>query len=221
MRITSQMLNENMSKAGVSLQHHSLLDYVKGGKNAGSLFNIMNTKAGAAISSAQTEKYEDLSKAANQLIAHAEKLASKKEDSAMNKAKESGDKSGLFKEAEGLVESYNEMLHTMKYTPGTLNKFYRQSLSELTEESKEQLEELGITIESDGSLDIDKSKFNESSLEDIEKLLGSESSFLSKLAYTAEHIGDNADATLDNTSGGYSAKGLSKNGYTNRYDFRG
>lgn len=219
MRITSQMLNENMSKAGVSLEHHSLLDYMRDQK--GSLFNVMNTKAGAAVSSVKLGKYEDLSKAANKLIGYADKLADNKKDSIMSKVKESGDTSELYKEAEALVESYNDMLSAMKYTPGTLNTFYRNSLNKLTEENKEELAEIGITVESNGGLSIDKSKFNAASMEKLEKIFGGSNSFLEKLSYTAAHIEDNAEANLDNSSSSYLPGGKSTSGYKSKYDYKG
>ncbi len=221
MRVTSQMLNQNMSKAGVSLQHHSLLDYMRDQNGAGSLFNVMNSKAGTAVSSVKLGKYEDLSKAADKLISHADKLSDDKKDSVMSKAKESGDTSELYKEAEALVESYNDMLSAMKYTPGTLNTFYRNSLNELTEENKEELAEIGITVESNGELSIDKSKFNAASMEKLEKIFGGSNSFLKKLSYTAAHIGDNAAANLDNSSSSYLPGGKSTSGYTSKYDYKG
>ncbi|MCM1171217.1 MAG: hypothetical protein NC393_03730 [Clostridium sp.] len=221
MRITSQMLSENMGKAGVSLQHHSLLDYMRDENASSSLFNVMNTKAGAAVSSVKLGKYEDLSKAADKLISYADKLSDNKKDSVMSKAKESGDTSELYKNAEALVESYNDMLSAMKFTPGTLNTFYRNSLNELTEENKEELAELGITVESNGALSIDKSKFNSASMEKLEKMFGGSNSFLEKLSYTAAHIGDNAEANLDNSSSSYLPGGKTASGYKSKYDYKG
>lgn len=221
MRVTSQMLNENMSKAGVSLQHHSLLDYMRDKNGSGSLFNVMNTKAGAAVSSVKLGKYEDLSKAADKLIGYADKLSDNEKDSVMSKAKESGDTSELYKDAEALVESYNDMLSAMKFTPGTLNTVYKNALNELAEENKEELAEIGITVEKNGELSIDKSKFNGASMEKLEKIFGGSSSFLEKLSYTAAHIGDNAEANLDNSSSSYLPGGKSINGYKSKYDYKG
>ena len=146
----------------------------------------MNTKAGAAVSSVKLGKYEDLSKAADKLIGYADKLSDNEKDSVMSKAKESGDTSELYKDAEAL-----------------------------------ELAEIGITVEKNGELSIDKSKFNGASMEKLEKIFGGSNSFLEKLSYTAAHIGDNAEANLDNSSSSYLPGGKSINGYKSKYDYKG
>ncbi|MDE6023834.1 MAG: hypothetical protein K2G45_00075 [Lachnospiraceae bacterium] len=220
MRITSQMLNQNMKKAGVGGQRRTLLDYIKTGKSS-NLFNIMNTKAGTAVNTAERTKYEKLDKAADKVVSQVEKLASDKEDSVMNKAKESGDRTQLYKDAEALIDNYNDMLSAMKFATGNLNSFYRKSIKELVEENKEQLAGIGITAGSDGRLNIDKSKFNDADFEKVEQMLGNKSSFLSKLAFVSQHIGDNAAANVETTSSSYLPNGVSSRGRQNRYDFKG
>lgn len=220
MRITSQMLSENMKKAGVGGRRRTLLDYIKTGKNS-NLFNIMNTKAGAAVNSAGMARYEKLDKAADKLVGQLEKLASDKEDSVINKAKESGDRSQLQKDVAAMVESFNDMLSTMKFTTGNLNSFYRKSVNDLIKENKEALAEVGINVGSDGSLDIDKTKFNDASFEKIEEILGEKSPFISKLAFVTQHIGDNAAANIETASSSYLPNGVSAGSRQNRYDFKG
>ncbi len=220
MRITSQMLSENMKKAGVGGQRRTLLDYIKTGKNS-NLFNIMNTKAGAAVNSAGMARYEKLDKAADKLVGQLEKLASDKEDSVINKAKESGDRTQLYKDVEAMVESFNDMLSTMKFTTGNLNSFYRKSVNDLVKDNEEALAEVGINVGSDGSLDIDKTKFNDADFEKIKEILGEKSPFVSKLAFVSQHIGDNAAANIETTSSSYLPSGVSAGSRQNRYDFKG
>lgn len=220
MRITSQMLNENMKKAGVGGQRRTLLDYIKTGKNS-NLFNVMNTKAGAAVNSAGMARYEKLDKAADKLVSQLEKLTSDKEDSVMNKAKESGDRTQLYKDVETMADSFNDMLSAMKFTTGNLNSFYRKSVKDLVEEHKEALAEIGISVGSDGSLDVDKTKFNDAAFEKVEEILGEKSAFISKLAFVSQHIGENAEANIETATSSYLPSGISSSGRQNRYDVRG
>lgn len=220
MRITSQMLNQNMAKAGVDVKRKSLLDYLDDGGSKASLFNIGNAKTGSRVTTMQIKKYEELAKATDDIVKHAEKLASDKKDNLIAKAKEDGDRTELLKEASGLVDRVNDMLDAIKYASGTLNTFYRKSVNELSEENRDALAKIGISVEKDGVLKLDKDKFNKADISDIEKILGSDSAYIAKLAYTAEHIGDNAEANLKNTSGGYSAKGYLKAAQQNKYDYK-
>lgn len=218
MRVTNQMLNESARRAGTPVNGHSLLDYVKGGgSNTISNGSWANKKLGKA----EKTKYEKQEKAADELTTIAQKLSASGKDNIWEKFRESGDTAEITKEAEGLVEKYNTLLESMKDTSGALNEFYKKNLKDLPAQYAEALAEIGITSKKDGSLEIDKEKLKGASLEQLEKVLGKDSAFTTRISYVSSRIADNAGANLENLSGSYLPDGNTASSYLNKYDFWG
>lgn len=67
----------------------------------------------------------------------------------------------------------------------------------------------------------DKDKLKEASLENVEKVLGKDNSFIEKLGYLSSRIADNANAYLESASNSYLPNGNIANNYSNKYDFWG
>lgn len=219
MRVTNQMLNESARKAGTPVNGHSLLDYVNNNGNQNAVSDRLLGSKG--LGKTEETKYEKQEKTADELVTIAEKLSESGKDSIWEKIKESGDTAEITKKAQELVEKYNKLLENMKGTSGALNEFYRKNLKELPKQHTEALAEIGITSKKDGSLEIDQEKLKGASAEQLEKLFGKDSSFLTKLSYVSSAIGDNASANLENLSGSYLPDGNVSSSRLNKYDFWG
>ena len=104
---------------------------------------------------------------------------------------------------------------------GVLNDYYRQALKETVTGSKEELEEIGITVGTDGSLSLNKGKLAEADEEKVKKLLGASSDFVKRINAVASRVSDNAKANMESASSRYNASGGLSNSYFSRYNFRG
>lgn len=228
MRITTQMLNESARKAGLPIHRNSLLDYINdssGATNSNTLLQALQTKSANAANQAKYEnptKYRKQETAADELYTQTQKFAKEGEESLFEEARNTNDVSKLQKETEALAESYNSLLSALNKSTDRLDAFYLQNLKEIAQDNKKELSQIGITVAKDGTLVVDSEKFAAASVDDIEKLLGGNSSFISKLSFLSEKVGDNAAAKLASTSDSYLANGMSANSYINsKYDLWG
>lgn len=79
------------------------------------------------------------------------------------------------------IETYNNLVDsTASSDSDSINKLKRH-ITQLTKDNKEELESLGITINSSGKLSLDKSKFGECSPSKIERFFGKDSDFMSSI----------------------------------------
>lgn len=79
------------------------------------------------------------------------------------------------------VETYNNLVEsTGSSDSDSINKLKRQ-ITQLTKDNKDELESLGISINSSGKLSLDKSKFGECSPSKIERFFGKNSEFMSSI----------------------------------------
>lgn len=219
MRVTNQMLNESARKAGTPVNGHSLLDYVNSNGNQNAVSDRLLGNNG--LGKIEKTKYEKQEKTADELVTIAEKLSESGKESIWEKIKESGDTAEITKNTQELVEKYNKLLESMKDSSGALYEFYRKNLKELPKQHTEAFAEIGITSKKDGSLEIDQEKLKGASAEQLEKVFGKDSSFLTRLSYISSAIGDNATANLENLSGSYLPDGNVSSSHLNKYDFWG
>ncbi|MDE6568113.1 MAG: flagellar filament capping protein FliD, partial [Lachnospiraceae bacterium] len=79
------------------------------------------------------------------------------------------------------VETYNNLAEsTGSSDSDSINKLKRQ-ITMLTKDNRDELESLGITINSSGKLSLDKSKFGQCSPSKIERFFGKDSEFMSSI----------------------------------------
>ncbi len=224
MRITTQMLNETAQKAGLPIHRSSLLDYVNNdnvGSSGNALLDALQSNNGSQVNTTNKVKYEKIESAADGLGEQAVKFITEDKDNVLNQAKETGDTKQLLQETEALAEKYNQMLSVLQKNGGTMELFYADALKEAVRDKKDVLENIGVTIEKDGSLKVDKDKMKSASAEDFEKALGGDESLAGRLSYVALKVSDNAQANLDSTSSWYSQNGNFYTGYQNKYDLWG
>ena len=119
------------------------------------------------------------------------------------------------------MTDFNDTLKCLKKSSGVLNDFYRQSMKESVMGQKKELEEIGITVGTDGSLSLNKDKLAEADAEKVKKLLGTSSTFAKRVNAVASRAADNARANAESASSRYTASGGIASSYLSRYNFRG
>jgi len=224
MRVTTQMLNEASRKAGLPVNRTSLINYVNGSNSGTSLASALSkTDKGKKVDvDAKKKEYKELENSAD--------YAKKSADEAISKG---SDKLTLA-DVSALADNFNEMLERLQDTTDTINKFYNETAKDTVDEYSELLWNMGITVKSDGSLSVDKSKFNEdgslrtedSQAGDLNQIFNQAGGFLSKISFLASRVSDNANAQAESVASRYNAAGSMSDSsvasyFAGRYDFRG
>ena len=210
MRVTTQMLNESARRAGLPINHSSLMEHMgENGKNT--LLDALDRKKSTAIDTENKKKYEMLGKTAEKLVSSSDTLLQEGEKGLFAQVKESGDKQKLHDSIRTFWADYNSGIKDLRDVAGTMNDFYRQMLVEALADAKEELAKIGVSFAKDGTVSVDMDKLKSADTESLEKLFGSKSEVVSKVKFIASRISNNAEASVKSYSSGYSSKG-------NRYD---
>lgn len=220
MRITNQMLNESARKAGLPVNHMSLLNYVNNTDSGNSLLNALN-KSGSTENTVKKTSYEKLEKTAENLLQSAEIFTEEGEETIFSKAEESGDKQEIYDKVQTFVGNYNSTLSALENTSSPLDQYYYQMMQEAAEENSEKLGSIGITISKTGTAALDKDKLEAADIDTLEQTLGASSDFSKKVAFLASRISDNARTNAESLSSRYSAKGDVYSAMSNKYEFWG
>jgi cell division protein FtsB len=216
------MLNESSIKAGLPINQTSLLNYInKDSSTTGnSLLSALSKKS--TTDATQKSSYEQLEESADALEDAASVLTSEEDDNIFAQARENEDTEVVKKQTKELLSNYNDMLKKLGKSDSTLNIYYKQMLGEAYSSDKESLNSIGISADKNGNLSLDEGKFDEADIDTLEKVLGNDSSFSSKVGFLAGHVASNAESYLESMSSQYSSTGKNYSSYSNnRYDFWG
>lgn len=215
-RTTTQMLSNSRRKAGLTTRRGSLLNsYRTNGTGPASRLSALNA---GSVQSAKTARigYEKLQKSADSLVDQMALLAEKAD-------KYTGENlsadPGAY--ADSMITNFNDTLKYLQQNSGMLNDYYRQSLREIAAGNKTDLSEIGITVGSDGSLSLNKTKFAEADREKIKQILGTAGDFTKRVGAVASRIADNARVNVENAYSQYNSAGGIANSYLSRFNFRG
>lgn len=225
MRITTGMLNDSARKAGIPVNHTSLLDYVNKTNNGNDLMNAinsgMNTSAASKLNSISKTNYEKFEKAAQQLQDSISKLTDEK-NNLFTQARTDQDTGKLTDSVTDMIEKYNELVKTLSKSTSTQDTFYNSMLKGVPEDLAQSLSEIGITQNKDGTLTIDQEKLKTMDADKLEKMFGKDTTLTKKLAFIAGRIESNAAATLDSMSSTYGQSGNIMSGFnSSKYDYLG
>ncbi|MDE5679627.1 MAG: hypothetical protein K2I01_04255 [Lachnospiraceae bacterium] len=222
MRVTTKMLNDSAQRAGLPINGNSLLNYVNGNNSEKNLLSALNKNKTGSTSALQKKNYEKVGNASGKLSESAADLVSKSENSVFAKADTEEGKEALYDKIADFVSGYNDTLKTLRSVAGTMENFYRNSLQEEAEQNSEALKAIGITLSKDGTMSLDKNKLKQVEPAELEKVLGKSGSFVSRVAFLAGRISDNAEANVKSISNQYTAAGsLSQTVGTGKYSFWG
>lgn len=217
MRISTQMFQATMRKAGLPVNSMSLLDVMsnRSTQRKNLLSNLDKTSMASKI---QKRNYQSLQESSEDLQQSADALSSQKlyED-----AKKNDDTKTICNYAEKLVKYYNSTIKSLKdtSTSASLNTYYRKAFTDLASNQEEALKSIGITQEKDGSLKLDQEKLKQADVDTLEKVLGGE--FTSKLSFLADRVADNAKVNAGSIANQYNAWGNSYFTEDNKYNFWG
>lgn len=217
MRITSTMTNGASLEAGMSLTGNSLVNHLNG-EESDSLVNSLGENHHSTANVLTKGKYEKQREAAKNLESQSAKLNETGKGSVYEQARESGDAGEVQDEVQKLVSAYNGMLDRLRTDMSTMGRFYQQSLKEAAEENKDLLKLVGISLDKNGRMSIDKEKFKASDVTKLEGIFGAEGTLSSKLNMIAEKVADNAQANLKSASNQYNAAGNSVDPLLRTYD---
>nr|WP_300842387.1 hypothetical protein [uncultured Acetatifactor sp.] len=208
-RMTTNMLSSSRRKAGLSARKSPFLSTLQNKKGLSGLA-LLNANSVQSARLARSS-YDNLQRSSKSL---AEEL------SLLGEKVDLGGKD-ITATASNMVGDYNDTMKYLKQISGVLNDYYRQTLKETVTGSKEELEEIGITVGTDGSLSLNKGKLAEADEEKVKKLLGASSDFVKRINAVASRVSDNAKANMESASSRYNASGGLSNSYFSRYNFRG
>lgn len=213
-RATTQMVSTSKRRAGLSSRRSSMLSSVRSRRSGilggSSWMDVMNANS-VQSSRLARGNYDKLQKASASLVEQTRLLAEKADTGAK----------GLTDAAAKVVTDFNDTLKCLKQTSGVLNDYYRQSMKETVIGQKRELEEIGITVGTDGSLSLNKDKMTEADAEKVKKLLGTSSTFAKRVDAVASRAADNARANAESVSSRYTASGGLASSCLSRYNFRG
>lgn len=203
----------------MSLTGNSLVNHLNG-EGSDSLANSLGKSHHSTAKTLSKGKYEKLKEAAERLEQYADALHTSGDKSVYAKAKKSGDASEVYDEVEKMVSAYNDVLDKLRTDMTTLGQFYRQSFREAAAENKEGLKSIGISLDKNGRMIIDKEKLKSADIDKIESIFGAEGTgtLASKLSLIAEKVADNAQANVKSASSQYNAAGNSVDALLRSYD---
>ena len=207
--MTTNMLSSSRRRAGLSARKSPFLSTLQNKKGLSGLA-LLNANSVQSARLARSS-YDNLQRSSKSL---AEEL------SLLGEKVDLGGKD-ITATASNMVGDYNDTMKYLKQISGVLNDYYRQALKETVTGSKEELEEIGITVGTDGSLSLNKGKLAEADEEKVKKLLGASSDFVKRINAVASRVSDNAKANMESASSRYNASGGLSNSYFSRYNFRG
>jgi len=220
LRITNQMLQNSAQKAGIQLNQTSLLDIINNKESQSSL--LSGTNNNSALSKLQNNNYKLLEKSAGQLNEYASKFTATGEDSLLAKAEKSGSNKDLVQNIKNFVEAYNATETKLKTAGGTLNQYYLQQMKSLVADNTDALKKVGIAQSKDGTISVEKTTLESSSVSDLKAAVGSSNVFLSRMSYIGSKVEQNATANIESVSNQYTSYGINSIlNSTNDYNFWG
>ena len=214
-RTTTKMVNNSRRKAGIptnrKTSRNSLVNYLqKDGLGISSRLGAMNANS---IQSNITERNNAAKlQSSSSLLEQQTQLLGEKVDQGS---------STITSTATSVVDKFNETMKNLRNSSGVLNDYYLQSMKEIAVTNKKALAEIGITVGADGSLALDKEKFESAEGEKIKALLGSEGVFVKRVGIVASRVTDNATASMESASSRYNSSGNLTNSYLSKYNYRG
>lgn len=220
MRVTTSMTNNATMNAGMSVTGNSLASFLNG-EGTDSMAASLGNKHHSTMNVYSKGKYEKLKESADRLEQYADALNATGNKSLFEEAKKSGDSTEVCGEVEKMVSAYNDLLGRMRTDMSTMGRFYYESLKAVTADHKDELSALGITMDKNGKLSIDKEKLKSADLSRLESVFGAEGTLTSRLNLIAGKVADSAEASLKSASSQYNAAGNSVDSLIRSYDAKG
>lgn len=114
-----------------------------------------------------------------------------------------------FSAANSFVNSYNELVSSIKKSGDQTVSGKQEFIANMTNAYNKRLANVGITVKSDGTLEIDKDQFNSASADDLSKIFGKTDSFASFMGSQSKQLSNYAAISKTNTTS-YTQSGTKK-----------
>ncbi len=211
-RVTTNMVSNSRRRTGLVSRRGARLNSSSSGRTGllSSRLDYMNTSS-VQSSRLLRSSYEKLQKSAVSLTEQSKLLAEKVDIGGKD----------ISATAAEMLADFNDTMKYLKQSSGVLNDFYRQSFKETVTSNKKELEQIGITVGTDGTLSLNKEKLAGAEEEKVKKLLGSSSDFLKRIDTVAARVADNARGSAENVSSRYNSSGNLASSYLSKYNFWG
>lgn len=217
MRVTTSMTNNATMNAGMSVTGSTLASFLDG-DTTDSMAASLGNKHHSSMNVYTKGKYEKLQESADRLEQYTGALNATDNKSLFEKAKKSGDATEVYEEVERMASAYNDLLGRMRTDTSTVGRFYYESLKGVVADNKDGLAALGISMDKNGRLNIDKEKLKAADLSMVESVFGAEGTLSSRLNLIAGKVSDSAQANLKSASSQYNAAGNSVDTLIRSYD---
>ena len=150
----------------------------------------------------ETKKnYTSMETAAENTVKHLQKLLNTGESSLWgNEAAEretEPDAEKIKNEITDFTEYYNDLVQSLEAEGGTISTMYIKQLHNYNVSFKSKLENIGITENNYGKLELDKTKLQGADTEKLKELFQGEGSFADKVCDRCKKAQENAEANLN------------------------
>ncbi len=190
-----------------------------------------STSTSTATSAAAEKKlYSSLASSAKSLGADADKLISSSNDSVFEKSwqdvtDENGESSKVYdydsdkiiSAVSSFVKDYNSIISNSSNVSDVTTDARVSYMSRITSSYKSELSSIGITVNDNGKLTLDKDKMKESGMESVENVLGGKSGYAYQISSAASLLESSATKAASNSST-YSSLGSLNSDYTSILD---
>ena len=92
-----------------------------------------------------------------------------------------GDGEDLTKKVQAYVQTYNNMIDSVGSLGSEDTEQYLKKMKKLTKEQRSELEDIGISVQSDGKLKIDKEQLGKTSRMKVNKVFGKDAGYSAQL----------------------------------------
>lgn len=207
MNISPNMFLSNISGIGSMLRTSSAISG-RGRTGSSATYAAANAKYNVNnYYNRQAVGYTNIGSSAESLRSTAASFSSKNSTNVFSIARKNGTTVGLLSQAKEMVTSYNNTLKGLSQTPSSLNRVYGQMMQNAFRENKDSLKSIGITVNKDNTISLNEKRFREAGVDQIEKTLGSEAGFSSRIEFISENTANNAIRNATGFAGQYDFNG--------------
>lgn len=163
-------------------------------KQAKSQTNKGMSKADAS----SKENYTSIKKAAESLQKRTKALLEmpEKEWEKLTEEETAKYKEDVIKEVTALASDYNDMIKKMSEEGGSVNEIYLKQMKGYFGNAKADLEAIGITQKSDGTLSVNQELLKAADAKKLKEVLGTSGTFIDDIGKRASNVIANADTNL-------------------------
>jgi hypothetical protein len=144
--------------------------------------------------------YSAIQSSAKSIQLYGEKLLSEESASLFSRAEATGQTKEVVTQVKAFVKEYNNMVKNMKKTDDTVNTYFAKELHSYIKEQESKLKEMGITIQADGTLQMQESVLDKAELSSLKDVFHGKNSFVKKVMEKALFIEKKASTDIANSA---------------------